>query len=569
MELVHNRFEIIKRLSDTKIFKVFLAKDCKTEKNISIYEVKSEFLDDVSFVNGMTQGIADCRDLKHENTLRFLDLVMDEEDESISYIYEYCDGVSLAEILARQPKLPIAKSIELIIKVLKSLDNAHLLGVCHGDLCPEDILITQDGNVKLRGYGRCDGIEVSSLAKEHLNYETVKYQAPEVISSQGLYESSDVYSAGVILYQMVTGKLPYSGNTSVEIATKIMNEAPLSPRMVNRDLPSSLSALILDSIEKNADRRVKSASSFINSLKETLKNLNSGGYSKPKEKVLIKHEEEKKKVLMPVVLTVCLAVCLLSAIIAHFAISGGRVRVPELVGMSEEEAVSKLQGLKINYIRGEERFSEEVQPGHICDQVPAASEKISKNDSVTYFVSKGAEKIRMPYIIGLDTEAASEKLASGNFNVEILKEYSETLPEGTVIRTVPDADTPLENGTHIMVIVSKGSKNAQNIIPGYGNSSGGSDENMSAFPNESESSLTDREETKDTKTSVREEPRKEKREKRVTEDNTAKPKKQKREETGHRETGPKKEENKPQKENRPESSGYSSSANSDSVVVFE
>lgn len=475
MELLHNRYEIIKRLSDTTVFEVYLCKDIQTGINVSVYKLKESFIQDLSFVKGLTQGIIDCKDLNHPNTLRFIDVDADEENESLAFIYEYADGVSLKEVFARQNKLPLQKSIEIGINVLQSLDNAHLMGICHGDLYSDDVLITQDGHVKIRGYGRKDGIEVSSVAKEHLSLETIKYQSPEVLENQGVYEASDVYSLGIILYQMLTGKVPFDGNTSVEIATKTLRDAPLSPRMINRELSASLSSLILESIQKEYNARVGTASIFISRLTDALRCYKQGEYAGPKETVLIKHEEETKKSKLPMMILLFVVVVALAAMIGVSVNGGKKITMPNLVGLTEEDAISKLQGLKINFEKGDEKFSDEYVAGIVCDQSPKSGDKISKREKIQYYVSKGIENVQMPYIIGLDYTTAKEKLAIGNFDIQLEEEFSNSVPDGTVIRTIPDSNTTLENGARVVVTVSKGNRKNDYATPDYTNSDKGRD----------------------------------------------------------------------------------------------
>ncbi|MBQ7256676.1 MAG: PASTA domain-containing protein [Abditibacteriota bacterium] len=481
MELLHNRYEIIKRLSDTTVCEVYLCKDNTNDTSVSVYKVKSSFMQDVSFVNGLTQGIIDCRDLNHANTLKFIDVDTDPDNESIIYVYEYADGVSLKEVFARQAKLPLQKSIEIAVNVLQSLDNAHLMGICHGDLYTDDVFITQDGHVKVRGFGRKDGIEQSSIAKEHLSLETIRYQSPEVLENQGLYESSDVYSVGVILYQMLTGRLPFDGNTSVEIATKILRDAPLSPRMINRDLSASLSSLILESINKEYNARVGTASLFISRLTDALRGYKQGEYSAPKEHIAIKQETGKdKKSVIPMLLVLFVVACVLTAAITVVAINGKKMQTPNLIGLTEEEAINKLQGLKLGFNKGEDRFSTDYGAGVICDQSPKAGEKIGKKEKVEYYLSKGAPEIKMPYIIGLDYETAKEKLSMGNFTIELKEEFSNSVPDGSVISTSPETGVTLSNGAPITITISKGSGGGSYTSSGttsgrinYGNSETG------------------------------------------------------------------------------------------------
>jgi len=494
MELLHKRYEIIKRLSDTTIFEVYLAKDCISDISVSVYRVRNEFLQDVDFIEGLTSGIIDCRDLNHPHTLKFMDV--DVQDNSVIYVYEYADGVSLKEVFEKQHKLAMQKSVEIAIAVLQSLDNAHLMGVCHGDLYPDDIFITQDGHIKVRGYGRKDGIERSSIAKEHLSLETIKYQSPEVLEATDLLETSDVYSVGVMLYQMLTGKIPYDGNTSVEIATKILRDAPLSPRMLNRELPASLSSLVLEAMAKENNARVGTSSIFISRLMDVLRGYKTGEYSNsPRENIIIKQvKEEKKKSTAPLLITLFIIVCVLTTLITVYSVNSQKTKMPNLVGLTEDDAINKLQGLKLGFKKGEDVFSTEYEVGTIVEQTPAAGERIGKKEIVEYKVSKGADTIKMPYIIGLDIERAKEKLALGNLSVTIKEEYSNSVPENTVISTFPEAETVMPNGANVELTVSKGSSTAGVIsgpLPNTDNSYNDNNSNDNNIDGENNNSTVD------------------------------------------------------------------------------
>ncbi|MBQ0105974.1 MAG: PASTA domain-containing protein [Armatimonadetes bacterium] len=456
MELLHNRYEIKKRLSDTSIFEVYLCRDTVSDINVSVYRIRRAFYEDTDFVKGLTQGVLDCKDLNHPNTLRFIDLDADSENDDIMFIYEYADGFSLKEIFARQAKLPLQKSIEIAVSVLQSLDNAHLMGICHGDLCDSDIFITQDGCVKVRGYGRKDGAVSSSLAREHLCAETVKYQSPEVLDGQGLYEQSDVYSVGVLLYRMLTGRVPFDGNTAVEIATKALTDTPISPRMINRELSASLSALILEAISREYNQRVGTASVFVSRLTDVLRSYKQGEYSVPREKVIIRHEEEeRRKSVIPMFIVLFLVVCIMTSAVIVAVQGGKKAKVPNLTGMTEEDAVSKLEGLKLNYEKGEDAFSDDFVAGIVCDQIPQSGTRINKKDKVIFFLSKGHEKVKMPYLTGLKLEEAEEKLREDNLIAEVGEETSDSVPMGYVIRTIPEADTVIQNGAKVLIVVSK------------------------------------------------------------------------------------------------------------------
>lgn len=461
--VLKNRYEILEELTQTSIFYVYLAKDNIYESFVSIYRMKEEFFHDKPFLDGYREGIIESKDLDHPNTLKLIDI--DVDDDMALFIYEYAKGKTLRDILDNQKIFTIEKGSEIIISVLKSLDNAHIMRLSHGDLNSEDVIVTVNGTVKVRGYGRKDAINASPHAKEILDHKNISYQSPEVIENKLPNEASDIYSAGIIYYEMLTGKLPYSGNTTIEIASKILRAEPDNPRFVNKDIPASINNLILNSISNDVAGRIETASIYIADISDIIRNKNkrpvdnfsSAGSVGSKVTLKKKNDFEHKKITIPVLILFFILAAGMTTLLT-IAFSGkGKVAVPSVIGEAGDSAVSKLEELGFTVKIGDELFSEEYASGNVVFQKPSAGSKIKKGEVVLIQLSKGNEYVKMPEITGMSREQAAESISNAGLILgDISMEYSETVPIDYVISSSPAAGMSINNGGTVDLVLSKG-----------------------------------------------------------------------------------------------------------------
>ncbi|MBQ9358337.1 MAG: PASTA domain-containing protein [Abditibacteriota bacterium] len=439
------------------VFDVYLAWDKIAERQVSLYVIKQYLAKDTAFAAGYAKGAEECSILDHPATLRFLEA--DTEDDEPYLIYEPVKGKSLAEILAGERKLSVVKASEIIVKVLQTLDRAHLAGLCHGDLTDDDILITEEGEVKVRGFGRRDGLAASAGAKETLDKYTVYFQSPELIQNNMPTELSDVYSCAVIYYRMLTGHMPFTGATSVEIASRILESTPGDIRGYNHEIPENIAELILKALNKEPEERVETASIFAQKITNCIKTGKpSGGFPEAKPTVEIEHPKEQSKtggILNGFALIIL--VLFLSAAVTFFVASHGKTVVPDVVGLGESEAVSTLENAGFLVQRNDPTYSEEYKEGLIIFQKPEGGKKLKKGDTVTIQASRGNEFVVMPDVIGRDKSEAADIIFGAGLKVSKIKgEYSDTVPENCVISTNPEAALSVSKDTEVDMVISYG-----------------------------------------------------------------------------------------------------------------
>ena len=461
--ILFNRYEIIEELSDTAIFNVYLVNDIICDRKVSIYKMKDLFFDNKVFLNSYVKGVNESKHLNHPNTLKFIDF--DLTTDYALFLYEGESYKSLQNIMSSNKTFSIAKSSEIINSVLKSLDNAHINRLCHGDLMSDDVLICTDGTVKLRGYGRKDAINSSADAKEILDQFSIFYQSPEIIENKTPSESSDIYSAGTIFYQLLSGKVPFEGSTTLEIGAKILKEIPLNLRLMNKDVSSSLNALILKSISKDISYRPDTASIYLSQISEILKNQrmehitdNQNDYSSS-QVTLKKEVTPQKNATIPLLLTLFALTVFATMLIVYVAGGVGKAIIPDVLGLTEEDARIRLESEGLSLKVGDSIFSDEYVSGTVVYQNPLSGKKAKKGLTITVSLSKGKEFVDMPNVVGMSKSDALDKLHSSGFNIgSITMEYSDTIPSDSVIRTTPESGFSVSQDSNVDVVISRGEK---------------------------------------------------------------------------------------------------------------
>ncbi len=455
--LYNNRFQILAKESDSLIFSVYSAVDKIGDRQVSLYVMKPCWAEDRAFAEGYAKGAEECAQLDHPATLALLET--DLENAEPFFVYEPVRGKSLAELLAGEKKLSCVKASEIIVNVLATLDKAHIAGLCHGDLTDDDVLITEDGSVKVRGFGRRDGLAASPRAKETLDKYTIYFQSPELIQGGLPAEQSDIYAAGAVYYRMLTGHVPFTGATSIETASRILETEPADPRSYDHEIPENISALVKRSLAKRPEDRIETASIYSQKISNCIKTGRAeGGFAEPKPSVGVEHPRETKGSggMLGGVLLI-LAVLLLSACVTFYLVSRGKQVVPDVIGMSESEAVNTLEREGFFVLRNDPTYSEEFKEGLVIHQTPGAGRKLKKGETVTIQASLGNEFVIMPDVVGKHKGDAAEMIVRAGLKVNgVTGQYSDTVPEDYVISSNPEAALSVSKDTGVDLVVSNG-----------------------------------------------------------------------------------------------------------------
>ena len=275
------RYQIIEELGKGGMGRVYKAYDTKIKEKIALKLIRPEIAKDKKTIERFSNELRLARKVRHKNICGMFDL--GEEIGTHFITMEYIPGEDLRSLVRRIGQLPIRKSISIAKQICEGLDEAHRLGVVHRDLKSNNIMIDKEGNVRIMDFGIARSLEANGITGAGVMIGTPEYMSPEQVEGKEVDQRSDIYSLGVILYEMLTGRVPFKGETALSIAMKHKSEAPQNPRWLNDQIPDRLSRLVLMCLEKNRERRYESAQFLLSALKNI-----------DEKKIHIDHKEEKK-----------------------------------------------------------------------------------------------------------------------------------------------------------------------------------------------------------------------------------------------------------------------------------
>jgi serine/threonine-protein kinase len=408
---------------------------------------------------------------------------------------ELIEGHTLREYLNERGRFEIKDAINYLTPILSALAAAHALGIVHRDIKPENILISKEGRVKIADFGLARGELIGSTmtAESSVILGSVSYLSPEQVQ-RGIADSrSDVYAAGIVAYEMLTGEKPFSAETPIQIAYMHVNEEIPRLRSKRKEIPQALDDLIASATAKNPDERPRTAGEFLDKLQQIQidldprKNQMDLGLDLPvepiREKVRkkvkedvpvkdpepvvettkeIRRREEKKKRASKRVrrnrkVALLLAVALGVGGWWTLVGPGSRVVVPSVVGGSFDEAVNVVSPLGLTAVVVENRFDEEIPKSKIIESIPAGGGRVDAGGTVKLIVSKGPERYAVPMTTGLTPEAAQAALKKFPLLVGTINEvFNSEIPKGFVISTSPASGASVKRDATINLLVSKG-----------------------------------------------------------------------------------------------------------------
>lgn len=464
---------------------VYKAYDNEQQREVAIKILKEEYLTNEDFKRRFRNESKAIAVLSHPNIVKIFDVSFGDKIQFI--VMEYVNGITLKEYIGQQGVLPWKETIHFAVQILRALQHAHDNGIVHRDVKPQNVMLLQDGTVKVMDFGIARFARDNGRTISEKTIGSVHYISPEQASGDVTDEKTDIYSVGVMMFEMLTGKLPFDGDSPVTVALKQMQEEAQKPREVNPDIPEGLEEIIIRAMKKDPDLRYQTAAEMLRDLDEFKRNpavIFDYRYFPDDESTryfdVIGEKEEKngkakkKKKKMSPVMQILMAVagaCVLVAIIALIIFFAAlRKPTPEITmfdlkGLVYEEVINDPTYDTIEIIKTDEELSEEYEAGKIIFQSVAAGKKVKEGQKVSVVVSSGLKVGNVPDVVGLDKDKAAKVLEEAGYEVDLAAKFDSGTPENEVISTNPKAGEEAVLGSHVKVYYSKGSVASATTVP--------------------------------------------------------------------------------------------------------
>ena len=455
--LIAGRYRVERRLGSGGMAEVFLARDATLGRLVAVKVLRERFADDEQFVERFHREARAAAALNHPNVV-----VIHDHGGSAGSLYivmEYVPGETVKELVRRAGRLSPAAARVIELDLLAALQAAHDGGIVHRDVTAQNVLLTEDGRVKVTDFGIAR-FGSSTLTSTGVVMGTSRYLSPEQARGEPTDERSDLYSAGVVLFEMLTGRLPFEGNNDLAIALRHANEPAPAPTALVPDLPPALDALVGRALRKDPAQRFQTAREFAAAL-TALDLVADGGGSTAATLVAPAGARAATGVRRPrrrlwAVLAALIALAaVLAGVLVYLAYVDRAVAVPSVVGMREGRGASELrhEGFSVRSTGG---YSDAYAPGVVMAQRPAAGASLKKGLRVHLVVSRGLLHPAVVSVVGGTSSGATAALRAQSFVPRGLSQHSSGVPPGQVIRQSPAAGTTLLRGGSVRYWVSSG-----------------------------------------------------------------------------------------------------------------
>ena len=458
-QIVKERYEILQVLGEGGMAFVYKARDTQLERFVAIKTLKPSYVNQETFVDRFKREARTAANLNHPNIVQIFDWGIEEEPY---FVMEYIEGDTLTSIISKNKTISLSDILFIGAQVSNGLHAAHQKGLVHRDIKPGNIMITPDGKVKVTDFGIVSlQNEESDITKTGSVLGTASYISPEQAQGKPVSIESDLYSLGTVLYELITGKTPFSGDSPISTATKHLTEKPEKLSTFRKDLPKGVESAILKLLEKATYDRFKSAEDLRATLLQQRKMLQS---EQTRENLVdLTNPKIKLRFTLPALLlsigVVVGTIWTLTQVFDGLPVDGGAptlVEIPDLTGSEQAQALEDLQSLGFK-VGIENAADSSVPAGSVIRTQPPSNTIINPDSLVTIIVSVGPEAFPIPYVLDIETARAIYVVEESGFTLgQLLEVNDNNIPRGFVISQNPVAGTKMSPGSSVDLVVSKG-----------------------------------------------------------------------------------------------------------------
>lgn len=440
--LISGRYRIEALVGMGGMAKVYRARDEQESRTVAIKVLRAEYESDMEFVRRFSREAEAAAKMAHENIVNLLDVGIDGEMRYI--VMEYVEGRTLKDMICDEGRIHPDLALRMTIRILAAVDHAHRNGIVHRDIKPQNILVDREGRIKVADFGiaRLKASQTTNLDNDASAMGSVHYLSPEQAKGEVTDEQSDLYSVGVVLYEMLTGKVPFDGDNGIAVALKHVSEAPASMRSHNAHISRALDEVVMRALCKDKRKRYQTAAEMAADLRMTISRPRGGFVRYPvteKENQESAPREEKKKkktkkrsIGALIIVAALVLACTVVMLIYYMNQRIDTVYMPMLIGKTENDAVEQMLEIGIEPVIVN-AYSEEVQAGYVMLQSSNEGDALKKDATLTLTVSLGSQWYYLEDMSGWDSASAISALVdSGVKNIEVSYAQSE-LPVGTVL----------------------------------------------------------------------------------------------------------------------------------------